>query len=86
MDGIAESAVIGVPHPDFGEGVVAVLIARAGAEPPPPDVIVGALRERLAAFKVPKKILFVDALPRNTMGKVIKAELRKQYATLFLQM
>jgi len=85
MDGIAESAVFGVPHPDFGEGVVAVLKAREGALPPRIEDVAGALRERLAAFKLPKRILFVDELPRNTMGKVIKAELRKRYSSLFQQ-
>ena len=83
LDGVAESAVIGVPHPDFGEGVVAVVRPRQGQAPPSPEDITGILRDRLAAFKIPKKILFIDDLPRNAMGKVVKAELRKHYGTLF---
>jgi len=83
LEGVAESAVIGVPHPDFGEGVVAVVRPRQGHAPPTADDIAALLRGRLAAFKVPKKILFVDDLPRNAMGKVVKAELRKRYGTLF---
>jgi malonyl-CoA/methylmalonyl-CoA synthetase len=76
--GVIESAVIGVPHADFGEAVVAV-IAGAGDE----TDIIGACRERLAAFKTPKRVIFVDDLPRNVMGKVEKAALRRLYATLF---
>ena len=76
--GVIESAVIGVPHADFGEAVVAV-IAGAGDEAD----IIGACRERLAAFKTPKRVMFVDDLPRNAMGKVEKATLRRLYATLF---
>jgi malonyl-CoA/methylmalonyl-CoA synthetase len=78
MPGIVESAVIGCPHPDFGEGVVAVVIG-AGDE----GAILGAMRERLAAFKTPKRILFVEELPRNAMGKVQKNLLRERYAALF---
>ncbi len=78
LPGVTESAVIGVPHTDFGEAVVAV-IAGAGNET---DVI-AACRERLAAFKTPKRIIFVDDLPRNAMGKVEKAALRKRHAGLF---
>jgi malonyl-CoA/methylmalonyl-CoA synthetase len=78
LAGVTESAVIGVPHADFGEAVVAV-IAGAGDE----TDIIGACRERLAAFKTPKRVIFVDDLPRNVMGKVEKAALRRLYATLF---
>jgi malonyl-CoA/methylmalonyl-CoA synthetase len=81
IDGVIESAVIGVPHPDFGEGVVAVVTARKQL-PPEPDMIAG-LATRLAKFKVPKRIHVVDELPRNTMGKVQKAELRRRYAGSF---
>ncbi|MCA3556251.1 AMP-binding protein [Aestuariivirga sp.] len=78
---IGESAVIGVPHPDFGEGVVAVVTART--ELPPEAEIIAALSASLARFKVPKRIFEVAELPRNAMGKVQKAELRKRYAATF---
>lgn len=79
--GIGESAVIGVPHPDFGEGVVAVVTA-SGPLPSEPEIIAAA-SERLARFKVPKRIFELPELPRNAMGKVQKAELRKLYAGCF---
>jgi malonyl-CoA/methylmalonyl-CoA synthetase len=78
LPGVSESAVIGVGHPDFGEAVVAV-IAGAGDE----AAIVAACRARLAAFKSPKRVVFVADLPRNAMGKVEKATLRRTYADLF---
>ena len=78
LSGVVESAVIGVPHPDFGEAVVAVVMGH-GAEA---DLIAQA-RARLAVFKAPKRVLFVDELPRNAMGKVQKTLLRQQYAELF---
>jgi len=78
LPGVAESAVIGLPHPDFGEGVAAIVIGE-GAEA---DMIAAA-RAQLAAYKAPKRILFVDELPRNAMGKVQKNLLRQQYADLF---
>jgi malonyl-CoA/methylmalonyl-CoA synthetase len=81
LPGVGESAVIGVPHPDFGEGVVAVVTAR-GPLVPEADMI-AALSEKLARFKVPKRIFEVQELPRNAMGKVQKAELRKRYAECF---
>lgn len=81
--GVGESAVIGVPHPDFGEGVVAVVTARE-ALPPEADIIAGLSRS-LAKFKVPKRIFQVSELPRNAMGKVQKAELRKRYAASFTE-
>ena len=80
---IGESAVIGIPHPDFGEGVVAVVTARAPL--PPERELIACLSEKLAKFKVPKRIITVDELPRNAMGKVQKAELRKRHADLFQQ-
>ncbi len=80
--GVAESAVIGVPHPDFGEGVVAVVAAAPGAAPLP-DALAGAVSAGLAPFKRPKRYIIVDALPRNAMGKVQKAALRRAYADLF---
>ncbi|WP_404379189.1 malonyl-CoA synthase [Caenispirillum salinarum] len=84
MDGIGESAVIGVPHSDFGEGVVAVVVPEGDAPPAEADIIAAA-RQHLAGYKAPKKVFFVDALPRNTMGKVQKAELRKRFAGAFDQ-
>ncbi len=78
MPGVTESAVIGLPHPDFGEGVAAVVTASA---PLPPEAeIIASLAARLAKFKVPKRIFLVNELPRNAMGKVQKAELRRIYA------
>ena len=81
LAGIGESAVVGVPHPDFGEGVLAVVTA-AGALPPEREML-AALGARLARFKVPKRIIVVETLPRNAMGKVQKSELRRQYADIF---
>lgn len=82
LPGIGESAVIGVAHPDFGEGVVAVVTTGAGT-PPSEDEIISTLAERLAKFKVPKRVFYVDELPRNTMGKVQKAALKERYADIF---
>lgn len=80
--GVLESAVIGLPHPDFGEAVFAVLVPQPGAVLDPQAVLDG-LRGRLARFKQPKAAVAVEALPRNAMGKVQKAELRKTYAGWF---
>ena len=80
--GVRESAVIGVPHPDFGEAVVAVLVCTDGATLNEGQVMDYA-KDRLAGFKAPKRIVFVDGLPRNTMGKVQKNLLRKEYKDLF---
>lgn len=82
MPGVAESALIGVPHPDFGEVGVAVVIAKPGAQLDP-DAIVAALKSQLANFKIPKKCFVVPELPRNTMGKVQKNLLREQHKDLF---
>jgi len=82
MPGVAESAVIGVPHPDFGEGVVAVVVAKPGAVVDPPAMI-GQLKASIANFKVPKHLLVVADLPRNAMGKVQKNLLREQHQGLF---
>jgi malonyl-CoA/methylmalonyl-CoA synthetase len=82
IEGVQESAVIGVPHPDFGEGVAAVVV-------PEPDAalteekIMASVRDSLAKFKQPKRVIFVKELPRNTMGKVQKNVLREQYNDLF---
>ena len=78
MDGVTESAVIGCPHADFGEAVVAV-IAGTGDE----AAIIAAAREKLATFKAPKRVFFVDDLPRNAMGKVQKNLLREAYKATF---
>jgi malonyl-CoA/methylmalonyl-CoA synthetase len=78
LPGVTESAVIGLPHPDFGEGVAAICMGR-GEE----AQIIAAAREQLAAYKAPKRVIFVDDLPRNAMGKVQKNILRERYAGLF---
>ena len=82
MPGVAESALVGVPHPDFGEVGVAVVIAKPGATVSG-DAVITALKSQLANFKIPKKCFVVNALPRNTMGKVQKNLLRDQYKLLF---
>lgn len=82
LPGVAESAVIGVPHPDFGEGVTAVLVAGKGAAPTEEQVL-AALDGKLARFKQPKRVMVVDALPRNVMGKVQKNVLREQFKALY---
>lgn len=82
MPGVAESAVIGVPHPDFGEVGVAVIIAKPGATVDP-DRVIAELKAKLANFKIPKRCVVVAELPRNTMGKVQKNLLREQYKDSF---
>ena len=79
--GVQESAAIGVPHPDFGEAVVAIVAAAPGTVSA--DAVIEALAGKLAKFKQPKSVHLVDALPRNSMGKVQKAALRDEYAGLF---
>jgi malonyl-CoA/methylmalonyl-CoA synthetase len=83
MDGVVESAVVGLPHPDFGEGVVAFIVAD---ETVTEDDLDAGLADRLARFKQPKIYLFVDELPRNTMGKVQKAQLRADFGETFTLM
>ena len=78
VSGVTESAVVGAPHHDFGEAVIAV-IAGSGDE----AAVIAAAREKLAAFKVPKRVFFVDDLPRNAMGKVQKNLLRDAYKDAF---
>lgn len=80
--GVVESAVIGVPHPDFGETVVGVLVADKSVLDI--DSVQNAVKDALARFKHPRKLVVIDALPRNTMGKVQKNILREEYKTLFM--
>ena len=82
MPGVIESAVIGVPHADFGEGVTAVLVCNKGADVTEAAVL-QALDGRLAKFKMPKRVFVVDELPRNTMGKVQKNILRDTYKDIY---
>jgi malonyl-CoA/methylmalonyl-CoA synthetase len=82
MPGVTESAVIGIPHADFGEAVAAVVVAQSGVALSEAEII-ATLKSQLANFKVPKRVFVVKELPRNTMGKVQKNELRKLYANTF---
>jgi malonyl-CoA/methylmalonyl-CoA synthetase len=79
LPGVQESAVVGVPHPDFGEAVTAVVVARREGPPPSEPELIAALRKKLANFKIPKRVYVVDELPRNAMGKVQKNVLRERY-------
>lgn len=82
LPGVIESAVIGVPHSDFGEAVVAIVVAQKNAGLTAKDIVTGVATD-LARFKQPKSVIIVDELPRNTMGKVQKKLLRDDYAALF---
>lgn len=82
MPGVDESAVVGVPHPDFGEVGVAIVIAKPGSTLDG-DAIIASLKSGLANFKIPKRCFVVTELPRNTMGKVQKNLLREQHKALF---
>lgn len=82
MDGIKESAVVGVPHPDFGEAVTAVVVCEDGADVDE-KTVQACVQNDLARFKHPKRVFIVDELPRNTMGKVQKNILRDTYANTF---
>jgi malonyl-CoA/methylmalonyl-CoA synthetase len=77
LPGVEESAVVGLPHPDFGEGVTAVVVPAKGSALSEEGVL-EALEGRLAKYKLPKRVFFVDALPRNAMGKVQKKTLRDE--------
>jgi len=82
LPGVAESALVGVPHPDFGEVGVAMVVPKPGAALDG-EQIIATLKSKLANFKIPKKCFVLDDLPRNTMGKVQKNLLRQQYQQLF---
>ncbi len=81
IEGVIESAVVGVPHPDFGEAVVAVIKRTPECRDLTAESVIAACKAELANFKVPKQAHFVDELPRNAMGKVQKNELRERYAS-----
>jgi malonyl-CoA/methylmalonyl-CoA synthetase len=83
LSSVRESAVVGIPHPDFGESVVAFVIPADRGQPPAPAEIIQRVKSSLANYKVPKQIFVVDDLPRNTMGKVLKNELRNSLAAPF---
>jgi malonyl-CoA/methylmalonyl-CoA synthetase len=84
LEGVVESAVIGLPHQDFGEAVTAVVaVGGGGAGELTEAAVIAALESRLARFKQPKRVLFVADLPRNAMGKVQKAALRAEHAALY---
>ena len=82
VPGVLESAVIGLPHPDFGEAVFAVIVLNMGTVITVDEVLT-AVRDRLARFKQPKAAVVVESLPRNTMGKVQKNVLRETYRGWF---
>lgn len=82
VPGVVESAVIGVPHPDLGEGVTAVVVPEAGASLDE-RAVMESIAGDLARYKQPKRVLFAKELPRNVMGKVQKADLRKDHADLY---
>lgn len=84
LAGVSESAVIGLAHPDFGEGVTAIVVRAPGSQITGAE-IVGAIAGQLAKYKHPKQVIFVDELPRNTMGKVQKNLLRETYKSLYSQ-
>ena len=84
LEGVYESAVIGAPHPDFGEGVLAVVVLAVQGSINESDLKI-SLKQKLASYKRPKTIFFVEQLPRNTMGKVLKNELRLEYKHHFTQ-
>jgi malonyl-CoA/methylmalonyl-CoA synthetase len=81
---VLESAVIGVPHPDFGEGVVGVVVPRNGSTIDE-EKLLSAIHDKIARFKQPKRIFTIDELPRNTMGKVQKNILRDRFVDTFQQ-
>ncbi|MGY4509565.1 AMP-binding protein [Bradyrhizobium sp. USDA 3650] len=80
MPSVQESAVVGAPHPDFGECVVAFVIPSDKELPPAAGEVIQRVKDRLANYKVPKQVIIVNELPRNSMGKVMKKELRSSLA------
>jgi fatty-acyl-CoA synthase len=82
LDGISEVAVIGLPHPRWIEAVSAIVVAKAGHTLTEAQVIAHC-QSQLASFKVPKRVVFVDALPKNPSGKLLKRELRQRFEALF---
>jgi malonyl-CoA/methylmalonyl-CoA synthetase len=82
MPGVIESAVIGLPHPDFGEAVAAVVVHKPGASVDGAQII-DRLKGQIANYKVPKRVFVVDELPRNAMGKVQKSVLRERHRAAF---
>ncbi len=82
IEGVLESAVFGVPHADFGEGVTAAVVLHPGAAPTE-AAILAALGDRLAKFKIPKRVIIIESLPRNAMGKVQKAALRETHKDIY---
>jgi malonyl-CoA/methylmalonyl-CoA synthetase len=83
VGGVAESAVVGLTHPDFGEAVVAVVRRREESGGPSEEEIIAAVKQDLANYKVPKRVFFTEELPRNSMGKVQKNVLRENFADTF---
>lgn len=83
LPGVDESAVVGMPHADFGEAGLAVIVMKPGHDPLSTDVVKRALRDRLANYKIPKMVVVTKALPRNAMGKVQKALLRNGFRELW---
>ena len=86
MQGVRESCVIGLPHPDLGEAVTAIIVPEAGSDSAATitvESVASFLTDRLARFKQPRQVVLVETLPRNAMGKVQKKALREEYAGLF---
>ena len=79
LDGVSEVAVVGLPHPYWIEAVTAVVVRKPGAGSMTEDEVIAHCRAQMAHFKVPKKVIFVDALPKNPSGKLLKRELRTRY-------
>jgi malonyl-CoA/methylmalonyl-CoA synthetase len=82
LPGVTESAVVGVPHPDFGEGVIAIVVTGNGVALDEQQLI-QSMKDTIAGFKVPKRVFFAQDLPRNAMGKVQKNLLRQQHQETF---